>query len=215
MENKEKKLCRAFCLSGVLGLIFYALHDIVGAANYPGYKWMSQAVSDLTATDAPSFAIAKGFSSAHGVLSVVCGLFVLVLVQNRHKLTKLGVALFATKSVISAIGYSLFPLSSAGYDGSVQSFIHSFIITSVVVMLSIVSLLLIGIGSFKDGRKALGGLAFAALALMFIGAVGSGAAPKDYFGIFERFSTYSDVTFMAVMGLFHFAEKESEATVEA
>lgn len=29
MENKEKKLCRAFCLSGVLGLIFYAFPGLL------------------------------------------------------------------------------------------------------------------------------------------------------------------------------------------
>lgn len=42
---------------------------------------------------------------------------------------------------ISAIGYALFPLSSAGYDGSVQSFIHAYILTALVI-LSIVSLVL-------------------------------------------------------------------------
>ena len=210
MENKEKKLCRWFCLSGVLAPVFYVLHDVIGAMNYPGYKWMSQAVSDLTATDAPCFAVAKGLSSAHGVMSVVCCLFVLVLVQNRHKLTKLGTALFAAESFISAIGYSLFPLSSAGYDGSVQSFIHVYILTAAVVLLSIISLALIGLGSLKDGRKALGILAFVALGVMFVGAVGSGAAPKEYFGIFERFSTYSAVMFTCILGLFTFADKAED-----
>lgn len=207
METKEKKLCRVFCLSGILGFIFYILHDIIGAMNYPGYKWTSQAVSDLTATDAPSFAIANGFSSVHGIMSVVCCLFVCVLVQNRHTVTRIGTALFTVMSVISAVGYTLFPLSGAGYDGSVRSFIHTYVITTAVVLLSIVSLVLIAIGSFKDSRKALGILAIISLALMFIGAVGSGAAPKEYFGIFERFSTYSAVVFTAVLGTFHFSKK--------
>jgi len=35
---------------------------------------------------------------------------------------------------VSAIGYSLFPLSGSGYDGSVQSFIHVYIVTVLVVI---------------------------------------------------------------------------------
>lgn len=206
MTSKEKNLCRIFCLSGVVGLVFYLMHDVIGAMNYPGYQWMSQAVSDLTATDAPSYTIAGGFSHVYGIMSVVCCLFVCVLAQNRHRLTRIGVSLFAVMEFISAVGYSLFPLSSAGYDGTVQFFIHVYIVTTAVVLLSIASLVLIAIGSFKDHRKALGICALVALALMFIGAVGSGAAPKECFGIVERFSTYSAVVFCAILGVFHFVE---------
>ncbi len=206
MTSKEKNLCRIFCLSGVVGLVFYLMHDVIGAMNYPGYQWMRQAVSDLTATDAPSYTIANGFSNVYGIMSVVCCLFVCVLAQNRHRLTRIGVSLFAVMEFISAVGYSLFPLSSAGYDGTVQSFIHVYIVTTAVVLLSIASLVLIAIGSFKDHRKALGICALVALALMFIGAVGSGAAPKECFGIVERFSTYSAVVFCAILGVFHFVE---------
>ena len=42
---KNKKLINYLCLSGILSIIFYVLHDVVGAMNYPGYNWMSGAVS--------------------------------------------------------------------------------------------------------------------------------------------------------------------------
>lgn len=208
MVSKEKNLCRIFCLCGVAGLVFYILHDVIGGMNYPGYQWMRQAVSDLTATDAPSYTIAGGFSHVYGIMSVVCCLFVCVLTQQRHRLTRLGVTLFVVMEFVSAVGYSLFPLSGAGYDGSAQSFIHVYIITTAVVLLSIVSLVLIAIGSFKDRRKALGICSIIALVLMFIGAVGSGLVPAEYFGVVERFSTYSAVVFCAVLGLFCFTEKQ-------
>lgn len=201
MENKEIKLSKIFCLSGILGIIFYVMHDVIGAMNYPGYQWMSQAVSDLTATDAPSFAIARGLSSVYGIMSVVCCLFVCVLTLRKHIVFRIGMYLFTVMNMISAIGYSLFPLSSAGYDGSIQSFIHVYVITTLVVVLSIVSLILLAIGSFKDKRKVLGILAIVALVLMFIGAVGSQAVPKDYFGVVERFSTYSAVVYTAILGV--------------
>lgn len=193
------------CLSGVVALVFYLLHDIIGTMNYPGYQWMRQAVSDLTATDAPSRVAAGGLSQVYGIMSVVCCLFVCVLAQGRHLVTRLGLALFAIMELVSAVGYSLFPLSSAGYDGSISSFLHVYVVTTAVVLLSIVSLILIAIGSFRDKRRGLGIAALIALALMFVGAVGSGAVPDAYFGVIERFSTYSAVGFTAVLGVFHFA----------
>lgn len=204
MDIKEKKLCKLFCLTGLLGIVFYLAHDVIGAMNYPGYNWMSQAVSDLTATDAPSFAIASGLSSVYGIMSVACCLFVCVLSAKRHKLTRIGIALFTVMNLISAVGYSIFPLSGAGYDGSVQSFIHVYVITTAVVLLSIVSLILIAIGSFKDKQKGIAICALIALVLMFVGAVGSNVVPKEYFGIVERFSTYSAVVFTGVLGVYFY-----------
>lgn len=202
MEAREIRLCRLFCLTGILGVIFYLLHDIVGAMNYPDYNWMRQAVSDLTAVDAPSFAIANGFSSVYGILSCACCLFVCVLVQSGCKPLRLGISLFTVMNFVSAVGYSLFPLSGAGYDGSFQSFIHVYIVTIAVVLLSIVSLVLTAVGAFRQKNRLLGVLAIAALTAMFIGAVGSANVPQEYFGVLERFSTYSAVVFTAVLGLF-------------
>ena len=111
---------------------------------------------------------------------------------------------------ISAIGYALFPLSSAGYDGSLQSFIHVYILTALVVILSIISLVLIAIGSFKSKYKLLGISAIISLVLMFIGAVGSANVSKDIFGIVERFSTYSAVVFTGILGIFGFKNNTLE-----
>ena len=107
---------------------------------------------------------------------------------------------------ISAIGYALFPLSSSGFDGSVQSIIHVYIITTLVVLLSIISLILIAVGSLKgkEKHKLLGFFAILALVLMFVGAIGTGIVPKEYFGVVERFSTYSAVIFTGIIGVYGF-----------
>ena len=200
---KIKKLINYLCLSGILCVIFYVLHDIIGALNYPGYNWMSQAVSDLTASDSPSFVVAHGYSAIYGIFSCLCCALLCVIIGNKKsKALRLGVYLFAIMTFISAIGYSLFPLSSAGYDGTIGSFIHVYVITILVVLLSIVSLVLISIGSFKENHKVLGILSIVCLTLMFIGAVGSANVPRKVFGIFERFSTYSAVLFTGILGIY-------------
>ena len=202
---KNKKLINWLCLSGVISIIFYLLHDIIGAMNYSGYNWMSQAVSDLTSTDAPSFVVASGYVTVYKILNCLCCALLCILIKNEDKKTlRLGVYLFSIMNFISSIGYALFPLSSAGYDGSMQSFIHVYILTALVVILSIISLVLIAIGSFKSKYKLLGILAIISLVLMFIGAVGSANVSKDIFGIVERFSTYSAVVFTGILGLYGF-----------
>ena len=208
---KNKKLINWLCLSGVISIIFYLLHDIIGAMNYSGYNWMSQAVSDLTSTDAPSFVVASGFVTVYKILNCLCCALLCILIKNEDKKTlRLGVYLFSIMNFISAIGYALFPLSSVGYDGSMQSFIHVYILTTLVVISSIVSLVLIAIGSFKSKYKLLGISAIISLVLMFIGAVGSANVSKDIFGIVERFSTYSAVVFTGILGIFGFIKNTSE-----
>lgn len=205
---KNKKLINYLSLSGVASIVFYLLHDIIGAINYPGYNWTSQAVSDLTATDAPSFVIASGFVTVYKILGCLCCALLCIMIGNEKKKSlRFGVYSFAIMNYISAIGYALFPLSSAGYDGSPQSFVHVYVLTALVVLLSIVSLVLIAVGALKSRYGLLGVLAIFALALMFVGAVGSGSVPKEIFGIFERFSTYSAVAFTGILGVFGFRKK--------
>lgn len=205
----KKKLINYLCLSGVISIIFYLLHDIIGGMNYPGYKWMSQAVSDLTATDSPSFVIANGYSTVYGILSCLAVTLVSILAKNESKKSlRIGIYLFTIMTFISGIGYSLFPLSSAGYDGSIQSFIHVYVLTILVVLLSIISLILIGVGSLKSNHKLLGVLSFISLLLMFVGAVLAPNVPKDIFGIIERFSTYSAVLFTGVLSIYGFRKNE-------
>ncbi len=213
MKNDRilKRLGKWTFVCGILNVVFYVLHDIIGGMHYPEYDRMRQAVSDLTAVDAPSYTIASGYASVHGIFSAVCCACLCILVINVRNPLRLGVYLFAAMHGISAIGYSLFPLTGSGYDGSVQSFIHVYVVTILVVALSIISLILIAAGSFRDNRKGLSILAVIALLCMFFGAVGSMKLPKEVFGIAERFSTYSAVVFTGVLGVYgyyHFTGSE-------
>lgn len=202
-SSLDDDIRRWACVCGIVSVVFYLLHDCIGAMYYPGYRWMAQAVSDLTAADAPSFVIAKGFTTVHGIFCCLCCAFLFLRAKHGScgRVLRLGIYLFVLMHAVSAIGYSLFPLSSSGYDGSVQSFIHVYVITVLVVLLSIVSLVLIAAGSFLEKRRLLGILALCAFFLMFAGAVGSTKVPREYFGLVERFSTYSAVVFTGVLGV--------------
>ena len=197
---KAKSLGRWTLAFGIVSVLTYIMHDVIGAQHYPGYEWTKQAVSDLTAADAPSYVVASGYTTVHKIFSCLCCAFLCVIVMNERKVLRIGMYLYTLMNFISAIGYALCPLTQSGYDGSVQSFIHVYVLTVLVVTLSIASLTLIAIGSFKNKNRILGIIAIVALFCMFFGAVGSVNLPKSIFGVIERFSTYSAVLFTGVLG---------------
>lgn len=201
---KNKKLINFLCLTGVISLAFYALHDIIGGLYYPDYNRIGQAVSDLTAVSAPSKGVADMFLSVYTPTGLLCCTLCAILIVDRgNRSIRLGVYLFTIMNWISGIGFSLFPLTDSGYVDTFQNIMHVYVLTIAVVVLSIASLVLIIIGGFrKKCFKSLAICALIALCCMFIGAIGTGVIPHEYFGIVERFSCYSAVAFNAVLGIF-------------
>ena len=106
---------------------------------YPGYDWMAQAVSDLSAANAPSLALWNRLSSLYSVCEVVCATLVVVGLQGRKtRLLRAGVSLFAAMEWLSAVGYRMFPLSDSGYAGAFQDKMHLMITALVVLIVGIV-----------------------------------------------------------------------------
>lgn len=207
-EDNKKKLINWLGLIGIIQLISYTAAIIFSPMAFPGYDWKSMAASDLSAMDAPSRMLWDQLSAFYNVGSVVCATCVSIYVSEKKistKLFRLGVYLFTIMNWISNVGYKMFPLSDSGKDiAGFQEIMHM-VTTAAVVLLSIVSLvLLIIVGCKKKEMRGIGIWAIIALILMFAGAIGSGAVPPEYFGIFERFSTFSAVGFNAVLGVYLF-----------
>ncbi|WP_071848615.1 DUF998 domain-containing protein [Alkalibacterium sp. 20] len=204
---RGKTLTNWLCLSGIVSLFFYILHTVIGAMNYPGYDWRSQAVSDLTATNAPSFVIANGLVSIHHLFASLSSVLVCIIIQGKgNEVLRIGIYLFAIMNWASAIGYTLFPFTDSGYAGTFQDVMHVYVVTVIVVILSIVSISLIIIGGFENHKKykSLAIWATVTLVFMIIGPIGTSIVPKTYFGIAERFSVYSVAVFNAILGLYGF-----------
>ena len=202
----ERKLINLAGLTGVISLISYAVAVIYAPLAYPGYNWMAQAVSDLSAETAPSRLLWDQLSAAYNVCSPVCMMCVSIFVSDKKistKLFRLGIYLFAIMNWISAIGYRMFPLADSGKEiGTFQEKMH-ILITIVVVLLSISSLTILIVAGFKkNGIKGIAIWASIALAMMLVGAIGKSAVSPDYFGIVERFSVFAAVGFNAVLGVY-------------
>lgn len=204
----NKKLINWIGLVGILSFISYTAAVVFSPMAFPGYKWMEQAVSDLSAESAPSRVLWERLSAFYGVGGMVCITCVAVFISENKissKLFRLGVYLFAIMNLISNVGYKMFSLSDSGKEiESFQEVMHM-VVTIAVVPLSIVSLVIIIIAGCKDKQiRGIGIWAAVALAMMFIGAIGTVAVPPEYFGIVERFSVFAAVGFNAVLGWYLF-----------
>jgi len=203
----QRKSEHYLALAGIPGAVMYFLHVILGTLAYPGYSNLSMAVSDLTALDAPSFAVASRFTALYGALSCLAVTMVFLLARGRFSPAfRRGIALYAAMNWVSFIGYTLFPLSGSGYRGTIQDIVHLYAVTVAVVVLSIVSLVMIFIGGHRDAiARWVAIVALVALCFMMAGPIGTGLAPRAYFGVFERFSGFSAVVFTAALSVFGFS----------
>lgn len=204
---------RKLGLLGIVSLLSYTAAVIFAPAAYPGYDWLAQAVSDLSADTAPSRALWNQLSALYMPCGIVCCTLCALGVQGRlNKPLRIGVYLFAVMNWVSAVGYAMFPLPSSGVPEGFQGTMH-LVVTGAVVLLSIGSLILIIVGGFRRNTLvSLGISAAAALGLMLLGAVGTGVVPAEYFGIPERFSVFAATGFNAALGWHLFRGKLSNQT---
>jgi hypothetical membrane protein len=71
MKPAATTLIRRLGFLGIISMLSYTAAVFFSPAAYPGYNWMAQAVSDLSATDSPSRELRAGY--AHTVLCVCAG----------------------------------------------------------------------------------------------------------------------------------------------
>ena len=207
----KKSLLQRLGLLGVVSFLSYTAAVVFAPLAYPGYNWMAQAVSDLSAANAPSLALWNQLSALYNVCEVVCVTVVCIGIQGwKTKLFRSGIYLFAVMEWISAVGYRMFPLSSSGYAGAFQDVMHM-AVTALVVLLSIVSLVIIIVAGAKSKScRSYGVCAAAALAMMLVGAVGMKLVPAAYFGVVERFSVFAATGFNAALGIHLFCMKSEK-----
>lgn len=198
----KKALLQKLGLLGVVSFLSYTAAVVFSPLAYPGYNWMAQAVSDLSAANAPSLALWNRLSAPYNTCEVLCATVVCVGIQGRKtRLLRTGIYLFAAMEWVSAIGYRMFPLSDSGYTGTFQDIMHM-AVTAVVVLLSIVSLSIILVAGIKNKScRSYGVCAGAALGMMLVGALGMKLVPAAYFGVVERFSVFAATGFNAALGI--------------
>ena len=197
----EKRL-RMLGILGIISLLSYTAMVVFSPLAYPGYDWLSMAVSDLGAEGAPSEEIASQLNALFGPCGLVSIMAVCVGVAGcKSKVLKSGIYFFAAMEWACDVGYSLFPWVKDAPSSNPRNVMH-LVVTVLVVVFSLVSLVLVAIGARKEKIKSLSLWAIVCLVAMLIGPMGTAFLPKAVFGLFERFSTFLAVVFNAVLGIY-------------
>jgi len=202
---KSKKSLVNYCgLLGPVSLLSIMAAILFAPSAYPGYDWKSQAVSELSASGAPSALLWSQLASLYAICGLVSIMMACVVAQGgSNKPLRAGIYLFAAMHWVSGIGYAMFPLSGSDNANAFQDIMHNFAVTPMVVLLSVASLMLMILGGFRKRRLiSLAIIASIALAAMCVGGIGMGAAPAAYFGVFQRFNHFATTGFNAVLGLY-------------
>ena len=210
----KKALVQRLGLLGVVSFLSYTAAVVFAPLAYPGYRWMAQAVSDLSAANAPSLVLWNQLSAFYNVCEVVCATVVCIGIQGQKtRRLRAGVYLFAIMEWVSAIGYRVFPLSDSGYAGAFQDVMHM-VVTALVVLLSIASLTVVIVAGAKSRDcRSYGICAAIALAMMLVGALGMKIVPTEYFGVVERFSVFAATGFNAALGIHLFCMDTDKKSV--
>lgn len=119
---------------------------------------MQQPISDLTAVTAPNAQLLSVMTSIYGILTLAFSIALYSLLKRHVSRTlRSGLLLLILMEAVSFFGYLLFPLKSVGVEQlSFQNIMH-IVVTVIVVVTTIGSTFLLGIGFLKIQRmKKLG-----------------------------------------------------------
>jgi hypothetical protein len=185
----KPKIISIFLSSGMLAVLVYFFHVLLGGLLWKDYSHLQQPISDLTASGAPNRFLLLLFTNIYGVLAVVFAVsFTVFAVNERHKLVLWGGISFIILHVVS-ISYSFFPQDLPGTEPTFDGMMH-LVVTILIVPFTILTPLFIGLGLRKEQAwKSIGNFSLLCglLIIIFGGLTGYFFAKGlPYFGLVER-----------------------------
>ena len=178
---------------GMLGVVFYFTHVICGQLLWKAYNPITTDISSLTADGAPNAALLRIFTLLYAVCTVLfAGGMVMQVLKKNHLLLKIGFLIFLVMELTSAVGYSLFPLTSNETQLNFQNLMH-IIVTAMVVLTTIASSFLIGLGYLKQEKEKYTGTFVLVMAILItvFGSLNSLGMAWHLLGLSERLCIFS------------------------
>ena len=80
-HKNKKRLLNYFGLTGIISILSYTAAVFFAPLAYPGYNPLAQAVSDLSAANAPSLSLWNQLSALYNVCEVLCVMTVCIGIQ--------------------------------------------------------------------------------------------------------------------------------------
>jgi len=191
---------RALLASGIIASLIYVAANLISPMYFPGYDWMSQTVSELSAIGAPSRVIWLAFIFPFGVFVTLFGLGVWAEADGKRSLRIVGGALV----VHGVVGLSWPPMHLRGSEFTLTDALH-IAFTAVTVPLMVIQM------SFGAVAFGLGFRVYTVLSIVVLLGFGiitgvqspniASNLPTPYIGVWERMSIAAYMLWLAVFAI--------------
>lgn len=210
-----RKIDRFLMPLGMIGVLFYFAHTIMGRILWKEYNPITTDISSLTCDSAPNANLLRIFTLIYGICMLS---FVIAMIKKSftqyHSLLKIGYIVLMIMQLTSMFGYTLFPLSGDKTEMSFQNMMH-IVVTVIVILTTICSSFFIAFGYLKQEKmKWLGN--FTLVMAMLITVFGvfnpiSMSLKFNILGLTERLVIYSLQILMFVLSYYYtFRENRSD-----
>ncbi|MGL5085325.1 MAG: DUF998 domain-containing protein [Clostridium sp.] len=209
-----KKIEKILMPLGIVGVVCYMLHTIIGNLLWKEYNPITTDISSLTAVGAPNAAILRILTSMYGICTIlfVAGLIIKSF-RKYHLVTRIGYIMMMVMQIISMVGYSLFPLSGDKTVMNFQNRMH-IVVTVAVVFTTIAFGFILAIGYLKQEKmKNLGRfILIMSIVITLTGAtnpIGMGMG-LNILGLTERLVIYSLQFMMFTLSYYYTFNKDEK-----
>ena len=203
MDRKTYYLC------GMLFPAIYVFMALLGGALQPGYNHITDTVGELVAPGAPNKLLLGVLHIAHAVTGVLWGIGVWQFVRDSGHSSRLGLigaGVIIATGVVTFFSATIFPQDAWGTPLTFPGLVHLILVLGVLLLLSIVSMLLIGFWL----RRARIFPGFGTYSFMMVGAVvllgilRATSMGGPYAGLSERMAVLAGFlwTFMLALGMY-------------
>jgi hypothetical protein len=202
-----KKIEKYIMPLGMVGVLFYFTHTILGNILWKEYNPITTDISSLTADGAPNAHMLKILGFIYGICMVLMVTALIVKAfRQYHSMLRIGYVILLIMQLTSLFGYSLFPLTGDKTEMNFQNMMH-IIVTVIVVFTTIASSFLISFGYLKQEKmKRLGKLTLVmAILITIFGMFNpiSMSLKLNILGLTERLVIYTIQILMFILSYYY------------
>jgi hypothetical protein len=213
-----KKVNKYLMPLGMIGVLFYFAHTILGNILWKEYNPITMDISSLTADGAPNAEFLRVLGLIYGICMVLMvAALILKAFTEYHSMLRAGYIILMIMQLTSLFGYRLFPLTGDKTEMNFQNMMH-IIVTVVVVFTTIASSFLIAFGYLKQEKmKRLGKLILVMAILITVFGIFTPISMNlklNILGLTERLVIYTIQTLMFMLSCYY-TFIENKSTIEA
>lgn len=209
-EARERvTLRRVLLVCGIAAAVWWVAIDVVGSFRYPGYSYVDQTISELSAIGAPTRTFMMTVSGIpYAVLMIAFGVGVWLVTGVRSRVGKIAGALLIIEAIFGYVGGVLFPMATrevlAAGEETLRNRLHAPYGLGMPILFVLVTI----VGSRLLGKR-FRWYSYATIAITLVTGFMVGMQveqmqanePTPLLGIIERITAYVPMLWIVVFAL--------------